>query len=277
LSVELILKHKMGKFQFMSIGSSSGGNCYYVGTTEYGFLIDAGISVRTVKKALKEHKIDFENIYGIFLTHDHTDHVKYAGILAEKHNLPIFATQEVFDGINSNGNVEPKVASQNRKIFKKYDITTIKDFIFQSFPVSHDASDAMGYAITFKNKKLVIATDLGYISKEVADHISKANYLVIEANYDDEMLKSGPYPYNLKQRVRSHTGHLSNKHTAKFLADNWHKDLTHIFLCHISGENNTNELAYDIVKEALDEKNITLKIFTALPRLTPTEMYILNL
>lgn len=123
---------------------------------------------------------------------------------------------------------------------------------------------------------MVIATDLGYISKEVADSIAKANYLVIEANYDEEMLKNGPYNYFLKQRVSSHIGHLNNEHTARFLADNWHNGLTHIFLCHISGENNTPEIAYNTVYGALKEKNISPKLFVTLDRLAPSKMFVLD-
>lgn len=264
------------KFRFLSLGSSSSGNCYFVGTANYGFLIDAGINVRTVRKVLKDNGIEIENIYGIFITHAHTDHVKYVGVLAEKYNVPIYTTQDVFDGINSNYHITPKISSHNRKIFAKTDKITIKDFTIQSFPVSHDINDAMGFSLRYNNQTMVIATDLGYISKEVADNIAKANFLVIEANYDEEMLKNGPYSYTLKQRVRSHTGHLNNEHTAKFLADNWHSNLTHLFLCHISGENNTPEIAYETVNKALKEKNINPKSFVVLDRLVPSEMYILE-
>ena len=266
----------MEKFCFLSLGSSSSGNCYYVGTERYGILIDAGINVRTVKKCLKEYGLRLENIYGIFITHAHTDHVKYAGVLAEKYNVPIYSTKTVFEGINANDKLSPKILSTNRKIFNKTDKVTIKDFVVQSFPVSHDINDAMGYSISFRGKTMVIATDLGYISKEVADSIAKANYLVIEANYDEEMLKNGPYNYFLKQRVSSHIGHLNNEHTARFLADNWHNGLTHIFLCHISGENNTPEIAYNTVYGALKEKNISPKLFVTLDRLAPSKMFVLD-
>jgi phosphoribosyl 1,2-cyclic phosphodiesterase len=265
----------MSTLRFLSIGSSSSGNCYYVGTEHYGFLFDAGVNFRTVKRTLKENNIALEDIYGVFITHDHTDHIKYAGVLGEIHNIPIYSTKEIIDGINRNPVTEPKLASSSH-LFKKCEPVTIKDFTIQSFPTSHDASDSVGYAISYDNKTLVIATDLGFISKEVADQILKANFLVIETNYDKEMLKNGPYPYNLKQRVNSHTGHLSNEHTAHFLADNWHKNLSHVFLCHISGENNTLELAYQTVSKALAEKQITPKLLIPLPRLTPTEMFILK-
>jgi len=219
----------MENWNFMSLGSSSSGNCYYVGNGSYGFLVDAGVPVKRVKNSLKKYKISLENIFGIFLTHDHFDHTRYAGVLGEEYNIPVYATNEVFNGINRNSQIETKPASC-RKFFKKYDIVSIRDFNIQSFPVSHDAFDAMGYSITYDNQTMVIVTDLGHVNKEAADNVAKANYLVIEANYDETMLKTGSYPYHLKQRVSSHTGHLSNTHTAKFLADNWHDNLSHVFL-----------------------------------------------
>jgi phosphoribosyl 1,2-cyclic phosphodiesterase len=261
--------------RFLSIGSGSSGNCYYIGTGEYGFLIDAGVGIRSVKRGLKEHNISLDQIWGIFITHDHTDHICSVGVLGEKYHIPVYATKEVHEGINRNYRVTEKLYSC-RKYFKKGEHLTIRDFVIQSFPVSHDASDNMGYSITYKGKTFVIATDLGYIGKEVADHIAKANYLVIEANYDETMLKNGPYPYPLKQRVRSYTGHLSNEHTARFLADNWHDKLTHIFLCHLSQENNTPEIAFNTVNDALAEKGITPELVHPLERMTLSELYIFS-
>ena len=264
------------KLCFISFGSSSSGNCYYIGTQKYGFLIDAGVNIKTIKRTLKEHCIDMESIYGAFITHAHTDHIKYVGVLAEKYNIPIYSTKLVAEAINRNTRLYPKISSNNRKIFHKGDSIRIKDFLFYAFPVSHDINDAMGYAVAYGDKRFVVATDLGYISKDVADQIARANFLVIEANYDPEMLKNGPYSYHLKQRVSSHTGHLSNEHTAKFLADNWHDGLSHLFLCHISGENNTPDIAYNTVKTALDSKKITPYHFSVLDRLLPSEMFVLE-
>lgn len=265
----------MGQFQFFSVGSGSSGNCYYVGTEEYGFLIDVGVGIRNIKRALKDNGLSIEKIWGIFITHDHTDHIRSAGILGEKFNIPIYTTREVHEGINRNFHIEPKLQT-SRKYIKKGESVIIRDFSFNAFPVSHDASDSMGFTVTFGKHCLVIATDLGYIGKEAADQIAKANYLVIEANYDDLMLKNGPYPYPLKQRVRSHTGHLCNDHTALFLADNWHPGLTHVFLCHLSQDNNTPELAYQTVLNALETKGIELKVLHPLERLTPSRLYLFD-
>lgn len=265
----------MDRLRFFSMGSGSSGNCYYIGTAQYGFLIDAGVAVRTVKRELKEHGLSFENIWGIFITHDHTDHIKAVGVLGEKYNIPVYLTAEMHKGINRNYRVTEKLMSCC-KYFKKGEHIDIRDFQIQSFPVSHDASDCVGYSFIYGDQHFVIATDLGYIGKEAADHIVKANYLVLEANYDENMLKNGPYPYPLKQRVRSHVGHLSNDHTAKFLADNPNDKLTHLFLCHLSQENNTPEIAYQTVYAELNKKGISLQLIHPLERITASEMFIFN-
>lgn len=255
------------------MGSGSSGNCYYIGTGEYGFLIDAGVATKTVIKELKEHGISFGNIWGIFITHDHTDHIKGVGALGEKYHIPVYATAEMHRGINKNYHVKEKLTSCC-KYYKKGETISIRDFEITSFPVSHDATDCVGYSFTYGNQRFVVATDLGYISKEVADYISRANYLVIEANYDETMLMNGSYSYPLKQRVKSHTGHLSNVHTANFLADNYNERLTHVFLCHLSQENNTPEIAFKTVNDALSAKGISLEVLTPLERTAASPTYI---
>ena len=263
----------MDRLRFLSMGSGSSGNCYNIGTASYGFLIDAGVAVRAVKRELKEHGLSFENIWGIFITHDHTDHIKSVGVLGEKYHIPVYVTAEMLNGINRNYRVTEKLVSAY-KLYKKGDNIVIRDFVIQAFPVSHDASDSVGYAFSYGNQRFVIATDLGFIGKEAADHIVRANYLVIEANYDDNMLKNGPYPYPLKQRVRSHVGHMCNEHTARFLADNASEYLSHVFLCHLSQENNTPELAFKTVNDALVESGIALELLQPLERTIPSPMYV---
>lgn len=272
LTVNSYLCNEMDRLRFFSMGSGSSGNCYYIGTGSYGFLIDAGVGVRTIKKELKTHGIPLENIWGIFITHDHTDHIKSVGSLGEKSHIPVYLTDKMHIGIDNNFRVNEKLRNCCHH-FTKGDIINIRDFSIQSFPVSHDASDCVGYTFTYGDQKFVIATDLGYISKEVAEHITKANYLVIEANYDEMMLKNGPYPYHLKTRVSSHTGHLCNDHTAHFLADNYQPNLTHVFLCHLSKENNTPELAFQTVNKALESKGIALEVLHPLERTSPSQTY----
>ncbi len=263
----------MNRLRFFSIGSGSSGNCYYIGTGEYGFLIDAGVAVRTVKRELKEHGLSLENIWGVFITHDHTDHIKSVGVLGECCNLPVYITEEMHKGINRNYHVTDKLHGCCR-YFRKGETISVRDFKIQAFPVSHDASDSVGYSFEFGNQRFVIATDLGFIGKEAASYIVRANYLVIEANYDEMMLKNGPYPYPLKQRVKSHLGHLCNDHTANFLADNAAEHLSHVFLCHLSQENNTPVLAYETVHKALQERGVELELLRPLDRIVASPMYV---
>jgi len=266
----------MEPLRFFSLGSGSSGNCYFLGTSSYGVLIDAGLSAKYIKRTLRDHGIEFSNIWALLITHDHTDHIKSVGTLGEIYHIPVYVTREMFTGINRNYRVTEKLTTASTRFYKKGEHFTVRDFDIQAFPVSHDATDCVGYDITYNNKHFVIATDLGFIGKEVAEHAVKANYLVIETNYDDVMLKNGPYPYPLKERVRSHTGHLCNDHTAQFLASNPNENLSHVFLCHLSKENNTPEKAYNTVHDALTARNIEIPHLIPLPRTEPTTVFTLE-
>lgn len=262
----------MDKLRFFSIGSGSSGNCYYIGTAQYGFLIDAGIGIRTIKRELKNHAIPLEHIWGIFITHDHTDHIKAVAALGERHNLPVYLTPLMQRGIERNYHVHQRLTTCCRH-FTIGDTITIRHFTITPFPVSHDATDSVGYTFTYGDQRFVIATDLGYIGDEAARHITQANYLVIEANYDAAMLRDGSYPPPLKQRVASPTGHLCNDYTAHFLATHPHPHLTHIFLCHLSQDNNTPDLAYRTIHTALTTHGITVDHLSPLPRTIPSPLY----
>lgn len=263
----------MENLYFLSLGSGSSGNCYYIGTNEYGFLIDAGISSIRVKKYLRKYNILLSNIKGIFITHDHTDHVKYAGTLNSKYGIPVFTTKRIFYGMQRNRNVKNPPTFCN--FIHKNEILSLEDFSILPFQVSHDSSECIGFTFSFHDKHFTIATDLGYINDVAGQQITKSDYLVIEANYDENMLEKGPYPLILKNRVKGLKGHLSNRTTAEFLAENWNENLKYIFLCHLSAENNTPRLAYQTVFNKLQSKNITPHFLTPLDRLNPSELYIL--
>ena len=182
-------------------------------------------------------------------------------------DLNILASLSISNSLSSMDNAMVKTLNAVGETNDYYDY----DAYINELKVAGLAS--VGYSFTYGDQCFVIATDLGYINKEAANHIAKADYLVIEANYDETMLKNGPYPYPLKQRVRSHVGHLSNEHTARFLADNPSGRLTHVFLCHLSQENNTPETARRAVTEALAEKGITLEMVQPLERMQPSQVY----
>ena len=264
------------KLKFICLASGSSGNCFYLGTDNYGVLIDAGIPVRTIKSVLKDTGINFESIMGVFVTHDHADHIKSLGTLGEKYNIPIYATRETHVGINKNYCMTQKLVSCMRYV-EKDTPHRLRDFTITPFEVPHDGSDNVGYFIQCENKCFRFITDLGHITDTVASYIAQTNYLIIEANYDEEMLAHGPYPQYLKERISGPNGHLSNKTTAKFLAANLTEHLKYIWLCHLSRENNHPELAYKTVEWELRGVGIIPGkdlYLAALKRTTPSELFI---
>ncbi len=264
------------RIRFLSLGSGSSGNCYYLGTDTYGILIDAGIGIRTIKKHLKEVGVTLEHIRAVFITHDHADHIKAVGHLGEKYHIPIYSTPLVHKGINRSYCVTEKLVSSVRYIEKGEEFT-LEDFHIIPFEVPHDGIDNVGYCIKIGEKVFSFLTDLGTITPEAAYYIRKANYLIIEANYDAEMLEMGPYPYYLKTRISSPNGHMCNAETGDFLAENMTEHLKHIWLCHLSKDNNHPELAYKTVEWKLRSRGIVVgkdvHLYT-LKRSLPSDLYI---
>lgn len=263
----------MEQIRFLSFGSGSSGNCYFVGNEEYGFFIDAGISPRKVKAELKKHQIQLKNILGLFVTHSHYDHTKYVSSWGEKYGIPVFSTEKVHLGIDSNPMIARKL-SASKKYITHSEKSIIKDFEIECFHVPHDTHDCVGYSFQLRDKRLTIITDLGAVCDIAKEHIRKANYLILEANYDEMMLRNGIYPSYLKRRVLSNLGHLSNEQTAKCLVENWHNNLEAVFLCHLSGENNSPKLAYETIFNELSKNNIQPKLLFPLERKTPSNLYI---
>ena len=266
------------KIKFISLASGSSGNCYYLGTSTYGILIDAGIGIRTIKKTLKEFNIAMDTIKAVFVTHDHADHIKAVGHLGEKLNIPIYTTSAIHEGINRSYCMTEKLSS-SAHILEKEQPMQLRDFNIESFEVPHDGTDNVGYCIEVDGKTFSFLTDLGEITDKASSYICKANYLVLESNYDEEMLKMGPYPRHLKDRILSTTGHMSNADTAEFLSKNISEHLHHIWLCHLSKDNNHPELAYKTIELRLRNQGIIVGKdvqLTALKRNTPSEVYIFD-
>lgn len=262
------------QLKFLSLASGSSGNCYYLGNENHGILIDAGIAVRTIKKDLKDNNIPFENIVGVFITHDHGDHVKNVGVLGEKHHIPVYTTEKVHQGIDRSRWVSDKLF-QSKRIIEKNIPFHLFGFTVTPFEVPHDGYDNVGFLIQYNDLQVVFATDLGHIPSTVSEYLCLADYLILEANYDEEMLKQSRYPYYLKTRIQGENGHLCNNQTADFLVENYRKKLKHVFLCHLSKENNHPELAYKTIKYRLAEIGIKIGIdleLTILKRSSPTKM-----
>ena len=264
-------------FRFISLASGSSGNCYFLGNEEYGILFDAGIGPRTIKKRLKDKGLPFDNILALFITHDHTDHVKYAGALGEKSGIPVYTTELIHEGMDKNINMVQKLSTAKKHIQKETPLT-LRDLKITAFEVPHDGTDNIGYFVEWEDQCFAIATDLGHIPESVANYLKRANYLVIEANYDAALLATGPYPAFLKTRISQGRGHLCNDQTADFLAGIYHPRLTHIFLCHLSQENNQPDLAVKTVAGKLKASHgATTECLTlvSLPRTGVSDLYIL--
>ncbi len=251
------------RISFFSLSSGSCGNCYYLGNAHYGILVDAGLGPRVIRKRLAEHGIELSSIMAILITHDHYDHIKSAGYLGEKMHIPVYATREVHRGIANCPMIHNNLNGSTKYIEKGVPFQ-IEDFRITAFDVPHDSNDNAGYFFEFDGQRMTLATDVGTITDEVAYFIGKANHLVIESNYDEELLQNGRYPYHLKRRITSGNGHLSNRQTAEFLANNYTTDLRNIWLCHLSGDNNNPELAYNTIKDHLSRKGIEVGQHVAL-------------
>lgn len=224
---------------YISFGSGSSGNCCYLGTRNAGILIDAGILTETVVDTLKENGIKMENIVGICLTHDHGDHVKYAYNIVRKHkHMKVYCTNRVVNGMLRKHNISKRIKDYHSPIFKEIPFK-LGDFEITAFDVPHDGDDNMGFFVRHGDKNFVVATDLGAISERARHYISQAHYLMIEANYDKEMLIKGTYPDYLKRRIQTDRGHMDNVETAAFLSEIYTPQLKYIFLCHLSNDNNT--------------------------------------
>jgi len=239
------------------MGSGSSGNCYYLGTNEYGILIDAGVGIRSVQKSLREYGVSFDKLVAILVTHDHADHIKTVGCLGDKYNIPVYATESVHEGILRNRAVQASL-HQSRRIIHKEVPFLIKEFQITAFEVPHDSIDNVGYHIQFDGQTFVLVTDVGCITDKIREYACRANHLVIEANYDEYMLQSGRYPYYLKQRIGNGMGHLSNKLSAEFIASIYNEHMENIWLCHLSQDNNHPELAYKTVQERLQQQGIAV-------------------
>lgn len=263
------------KLSFFSLASGSSGNCYYLGNPEYGILIDAGIGLRTIRKVLKDRAIDFTRIMAVLVTHDHADHIKTVGCLGERCAIPVYSTEDVHRGIDRSRYVEEKLLA-SRRIIQKEVSFTIRDFLITAFEVPHDSTDNVGYHIVYGNHKFTFITDVGHVTDKVRQYMALANHLILEANYDEEMLRFGTYPAFLKERVASPTGHLSNREAAELLATQYQPHLKNVWLCHLSRDNNHPELAYKTVDIRLFQEGIRVGKdlnLVALKRTTPSDIY----
>ncbi|WP_297638549.1 MBL fold metallo-hydrolase [uncultured Clostridium sp.] len=241
---------------FCSLYSGSSGNCIFVGNENTKILIDAGMPGKKIDEALKSIGQDPKDLSGIFITHEHSDHIKGAGIVSRKYDIPIFANDKTWAAMEKSLG---KIKEHNIKLMDKRSTISINDLDIKSFNIPHDAIAPVGYTINSNDKRVSVATDFGTFTEEIKDNIKDSKIILLESNHDVNMLKYGPYPYNLKRRILSEVGHLSNDACGEALVELIKYDLgKEIFLGHLSGTNNHPDLAYQTVITTLQEKGISL-------------------
>lgn len=264
------------KLKFFSLCSGSSGNCFYLGTSSYGILIDSGIGIRSVRKILRERGIAIESVLAVFVTHDHADHIRSVGNISGQFNIPVYTTSVIHEGIRRNYCATREVPPANRRYLVKGEPVQVRDFVITPFEIPHDGTDNVGYHIECDGTVFCFITDIGHITPTVCQYTSQAQYLIIEANYDEKMLMEGRYSYPLKMRIRGENGHLSNREAGEFLAAHYPAQLRHIWLCHLSKENNTHEKAQHAVEDALNAVGKRVGVdyqLTVLPRTSPSAIY----
>lgn len=243
--------------KFCSLSSGSSGNCQYVETDNIRILIDAGFSGKKIEELLSSIDVCPTSIDYIFVTHEHLDHIKGVGVLSRRYDIPIYANKNTWLAMDKKiGNIKEK----NIKIFTTGKHFNINDISIQPINIFHDASEPVAYVIYYKNRKISILTDTGWVSDSIMDNIRASDLYLIESNHDLQMLKNGRYPWALKQRVMSSRGHLSNDDAGEVLGKVLKGKGETVLLGHLSKDNNIPDLAIDTVRESVGEKGLnTLK------------------
>lgn len=238
-----------------SLSSGSSGNCIFVGTDSSGVLVDCGVSGKEILKNLNSIGVCTSTIKAVVVTHEHSDHIKSVGIISRKLGIPIYANINTWNSMSA---LIGEVKSENIRYFEAGEELEIGGIDIKTFSIPHDAADPVGFCFYEGNKKVSIATDLGYFSDTVRENISGSDMVMLESNHDIEMLKVGKYPYFLKRRILSEHGHLSNEAAGHAVYELLQTGVKEVLLGHLSKENNFPELAYETVKGILENEKVKI-------------------
>ena len=233
--------------EMFSIASGSSGNSICVGNETTHLLIDAGISGKRIEEGLNAYDYTTMDMDGVLITHEHGDHICGLGVIARKYGLPIYASKGTIEAIKNT----PSVGKIDESLFRPIcggEEFTIGDLQIHPMDISHDAAEPVAYVVGDGPKRVGVITDLGTYDEKIVQGIKGLDVLLLEANHDINMLQVGSYPYPLKQRILGERGHLSNERCGQLLGEILHDDMKHIFLGHLSKENNYPELAYETVR-----------------------------
>lgn len=239
---------------FISFGSGSSGNCYYFYNERSGIMIDAGVSLRRLKRDFAVHGLNLSRIDGLLLTHDHADHVKHVAKVSGQLGLNVYTTAAVHRALSALRFETSHVEPRHVRFLEQGEYIELGDFKVTAFRVPHDSMDCSGYFIECDDVAVCLITDVGSVTDEIAEFISRCSFLIIEANYDKEMLETGKYPKLLKYRISCGTGHLSNVYCGEAIARYAPDELKAVYLCHLSAENNRPAIAERVVGELISSR-----------------------
>ena len=272
---------RMREIKFKSLSSGSCGNCYFTGIfsrnsgkskCECGVLIDAGVSPRRLKKELFSEEIPLECLSGVLITHDHNDHIRSLCSYCKHLKLPVWLSPTLVSALKRRESIAKMLTGYSRELGKGWNDIADGRIKAQYFELPHDATHTVGYLISLDEYKLLVMTDLGTVTHKAEELAGLAQSVVIESNYDEEMLLTGTYPKELQDRIRGGHGHLSNEDCATAVSRFAHPELQNVFLCHLSEHNNKPELALECTR-ATAPSHVKVE---ALPRQTPSPLYTLS-
>ena len=236
---------------FSSLNSGSNGNCYYVANEAAAILVDAGLSCRETEKRMNRLNLNMEKVKAIFISHEHGDHIKGLCVIAKKYALPVYSTQKTFDGCKD-------LLQEQLHFIKAFEPVIILGLEITAFPKLHDAADPHSFVVSYAGLHVGVFTDIGAPCKNLLHYFKQCQAIFLEANFDEEMLESGRYPYHLKNRIRGGFGHLSNNQALQIFVQHRHKDLKYLLLSHLSKDNNCPDLVKNMFTQHAGETQIVI-------------------
>ncbi len=231
-----------------SIASGSNGNCYYLENDNDAILVDAGISTKQIVARMTKLGLSMSKVKGVFISHEHTDHVLGVEVLSKKYSVPVFMTQKTY---TSCGKI---INNSLLNFFCPGNQVTLGKIHVHPFLKSHDAAEPCSFSVSSERWNVAVMTDIGLECSNVISHLRNADAVFLESNYDDKMLEAGPYPAFLKKRISSGLGHLSNTQAGLIVLEHASSRLKHVFLSHLSANNNTPELAYETFNDCIKQR-----------------------
>lgn len=233
--------------------SGSEGNSFYIKIENDAFLVDIGRSCRQIERIMTENSINPHEIKSIFMTHEHSDHVKGLSVFARRYNTTVYGSEGTLRSL------EEKQVLNNNIRYQYIDLSgvDIGNISVAPFDISHDCNQGFGYSFFWQNKKISICSDIGIITPCIFDSIVGSDVVILESNHDIDMLKSGPYPFFLKERILSDKGHLSNIECSKLIHKLAKSGTKKFILCHLSSNNNDPKIAYDLAFSAIESAGIS--------------------